>query len=114
MSSLILTELMTLLQETDALLACPEPDIDTWETYSRRRQEIFARLQDLFQRETQGTSPALRDSLRLVLEKDHLLLQQLEVHRSRCRQQLAEVSKAQQALKSYTPALSARLLDYDA
>jgi len=109
-NNLILTELTALLQETDALLVSPKPDTLIWECYGQRRQEIFSRLQDLFQEEPQGEQVTLRNVLNLVLEKDQLLLQQLETQRSRCREELAAVAKARQAFKNSPPPLP-HLLD---
>jgi hypothetical protein len=111
---MILTELTVLLQETDALLTSPDPDPDMliWEHYGQRRQEIFSRLHALFQKEPQGEQVTLRNVLNLVLEKDQMLLQQLELHLSRCRQELTAVAKARQAFKS-SPPLLPHLLDCD-
>ena len=111
MSNPILTALTTLLQETEALLACRAPDADTWERYYQRRQEIFSHLQDMFQHDAQHEHTALRTVLTQVLAQDQLLLQQLEMYRSRCRQELADVAKARQALKGYTPLLQVHLLE---
>lgn len=111
MSNPILAALTALLQETEILLACPEPDTDTWERYQHRRQEIFSHLQDVFQQGAPPEDAALRTLLTQVLAQDQILLHDLAIHRARCREELAVVATARQALRGYTPSLQGHLLE---
>ena len=110
MSNSILTEIRTLLQETDVVLTTSEPDADTWERYSQQREVIFSRLQNLLQNEVFEERTVVQNALRQVLEKDGELLQQLEKHLSQCRQALTAVAKANHTFKNSVPLLP-HLLD---
>ncbi len=100
----ILEELAALLQETELLLASPEPAAAAWENYSRMRQETFARL------ETGGLDgdlkeerAALKEMMTAVLERDRLLMQMVEGYLASCRQGLSALPQARRALSGYLP-----------
>ena len=107
-----LCELSALLQETDKLLACAEPDAEILEGYSRMRQKTFARLEAAGSLESAGQDgrAGLRDLINAVLERDRLLMQKVEEGLAVCREGLSAVSKARQALNGYRPALPAQLV----
>ena len=93
--------LEALLQETDALLACAEPDTGWVERYRLMRQETFGGLERLVQHTSWSEQNALHDLLAHLLEKDAELLRLLEHHCTRCRDELAAVAKARHALDNY-------------
>lgn len=111
MSNPLLTELKELLNETDLLLACPEPDTDWLDSYGQRRQEIFTRLQNVREHQAQDEAEALRDVLSHVQAQDEVLLQQLEGHRIRCREDLLTLAKARQTVQDRVPSFTGRLLE---
>jgi hypothetical protein len=96
-----LKELTALLQETERLLACSEPDTEAWEGYGRVRQETFARIQAAGA--AAGDRAAIEKLVRTVLERDRLLIQKLEEGLSRCRTELSAVAQGRQALRGYLP-----------
>ena len=111
MSKSLLAELTVLFQETELLLACPEPDTIRLERYGQWRWEIFSRLQNMKDGDAQGEVASLRTVLTRIQEQDRLLLQQLETQRIRCREELLTVAKARQAMKDDTPSFAGQLLE---
>ena len=100
-----LKDLTALLQETEKLLACPQPDTEAWEDYSRIRQKTFARLQAAGTLVTDEAAEraAVEKLVRTVLERDRLLMQKLEEGMFRCRTELSGVAQGRQALRGYLP-----------
>jgi hypothetical protein len=107
-----LRELSALLQETEKLLACSEPDAAAWEDYSRMRQNTFARLEAAGPLENAGEDErsGLRDLINAVLERDRLLMHKVEEGLAVCRVGLSSVPKVRQALKGYRSPLPAQLV----
>ncbi|HEY2990950.1 MAG TPA: hypothetical protein VGL11_24775 [Candidatus Binatia bacterium] len=104
MENPFLQELSALLQETEKLLACPEPDTAAWEDYRRMRRETFARLESAGSTADGTGEPRLmKELINAVLERDRLLMQKVEECLSCCREGLSTVPKARQALSGYLP-----------
>jgi hypothetical protein len=107
-----LRELTALLQETDKLLAEAEFDAEAVEGYSHRRQNVFAHLEAAGSLGSvdQSERVGLRELINAVLERDRLLMQKLEESLAVCREGLAAVPKARQALRGYLSPLPAQLV----
>jgi hypothetical protein len=107
-----LQELSALLQETEKLLARAELDAEAWEGYSRLRQKAFARLEAAGSLESAGESEraGIRELINAVLERDRLLMQKIEEGLAVCREGLAAVPKARQAIRGYLSPLPAQLV----
>lgn len=113
MDNPFLSELSALLQETEKLLAGPQPDAEAWEGYSRMREEAFARLEaaGASHGEHESERAQVRELIHAVLERDRLLMQKLEECISCCRDGLLAVPKARRALVGYLPSRPASFVE---
>jgi hypothetical protein len=111
-----LKELSALLEETEKLLACPEPEAEAWEGYNRMRQTAFARLEAAGSLESRGENErrALRELIQAVLERDRLLVQKIEECIFCCRKGLSSVPGARKALNGYLPSRPSSFLERQA
>ena len=105
MDNYFLNELTALLQETEKLLASPEPDTAAWKNYNLMRQATFARLEAAasLDGDLKGERAALGELIHAVLERDRLLVQKIEECISCCRDGLSAVPKVRRALSGYLP-----------
>ncbi|MBI4522629.1 MAG: hypothetical protein HY695_02320 [Deltaproteobacteria bacterium] len=102
MNGLLHQELTALLQATETLLRCSHPVTSDWEAYSRRRAEIFSRLQVVEGLEQeQKQPPDVQALLEAVLESDRRLICRLEDQISRCREQFSAVAGERKAMRGY-------------
>jgi hypothetical protein len=105
MDHLFFKELSALLRETEKLMACSAPDAEAWEGYGRLREKAFHRLQQFgsLPAEKQSERAKLAELIKIVIERDRLLMQKLEECLACCREGLSTVPKARRALNGYLP-----------
>ncbi len=111
MSNSLIAELSALCDETDALLACSDPDTSMLENYGRWRQDIFSRLYSLGEQKQQSAIASVREVLLRLHQQDEILLQRLETYRERCRRELQTIARACQTAKSSGASLTGHLLE---
>jgi Flagellar protein FliT len=111
MSTALVQELEQLLRETGILLACPDPDFETWKEYGARRAAIFARLQEMdFQGEGEVTK-RVSVLLHEILAQDAILMERAEAQLTHLREILSTLAASRRALRGYAPSLPAPLFE---
>ncbi len=114
MSMALQRELEQLLEETNALLACPDFEFSLWEAYGVRRAAFFTRLQAttlLTEGEEHEVVSAL---IREILAQDALLIDTAQTRLSFLRSELAALATHRRALNGYASLSSATIFQCDA
>jgi hypothetical protein len=96
-------EVAELLADTRRLLDCAEPNLTDWEDYSRRRNELFQRLQDRSPA-IEGIDldfSALLQLYAAVLENDRLLVLKIRQHLSEISRELEALSDQRRLVNAY-------------
>jgi hypothetical protein len=94
-------ELEQLLQETNALLACPNFEPAAWEPYTVRRAALFARLQSLTLPTEEKELAAVMALVHELLAQDALLMQKAQIRLATIGAELASLAASRRVLKGY-------------
>jgi hypothetical protein len=110
MSDGVCGELNSLIGGTLELLECPEPSLEAWAGYSKKRNELLGRLQSFmpFEAESEHDRSKLQSLIATALETDALLKQKIQHHLSNFRHEMVAARKQREAFKAYTVISSVR------
>jgi hypothetical protein len=110
MSDGVCEELNSLIGGTRDLLECPEPSLQAWAGYSKKRNELFGRLQSLmpFEAASERDRSKLQGLIATALETDALLKQKMQHHLSNLRHEMVAAGKQRRAFKAYAVISSLR------
>jgi hypothetical protein len=102
MNTALRHELEQLLQETSALLACPDFEPPTWEAYEARRAAIFMRIQGMTPPTDGEEHAAVSGLIRDILTQDAALMKKARIRLTSLGAELATVANSRRALHGYT------------
>lgn len=99
-----------LLEDTQRLLAEAEPTLADWQNYSRRRNDLFQKLQNAPQAVAPGGSEreALARLYSSVLENDRRLMSKIAERLSAIGRELGSLTEQRRAIKAYDVGSSRR------
>jgi hypothetical protein len=96
-------QLADLVSQTRELLACPDPNVEAWQEYSRRREAIFARLGEMDFEGSEGEeAEEVQDLLQEILQQDATVIEKLKTRLSSLQEDLTALAKARRGLRGYT------------
>lgn len=112
MNTTLVGELKKLLNEARELLACPDPDVEAWEGYGKRRETILARLGGMdFQVSEREEAEKVQDLLKEILQQDATVTEKLKARLISLREELSVLAKERRALRGYAPPRPALLFE---
>jgi len=111
MSRALLHALEQLAQQTRALLADSTSDLEAWEAYGERRAAIFARLRELDFQVDGKPQTVVSNLVHEIRAQDAVLMARAQARLSGLRAELGALATARRALRGYTPAQPALLLE---